>query len=311
MRNDHVNRRQLGAWLFAGLTAPIAQFAGGMSWQTAALLAVMCLSVCCLLSRSLLIPGKWLGLTEYGWLIYILMSAGGWIAGSWSDGNVYPAVPLMLLAMGAASSCRGSGIAARAGSVVFWLVALLYSIVLTAGVEQLDLTELNKFEEKLDPRLIVALLIPALAVFLTKDQGDLPFGAGAGPAVFAVLLSVLVTGSLSARVAVTAEMPLFEWVEGLNLAGAVQRFEALVSVALTMGWFALVSFLLCIAGQLADNIRSDSYCKGTWFAAAAAGIGIICRVPGDSMIIAAVSMVLWVLAPGIGIIRMKIKSLKK
>lgn len=303
MRSRDVQSRQLGAWLFAGLTAPLAQFAGGMAWLMVALVAGICLIACWLRGRTEVKLGKWLCLVEYIWLIYVLASMGRWITGSWSNGNIYPAVPLTLLALGAVSACRGSGMAARGGSAVFWLVALIYSGVVAAGVGRAELTELIEFDKKLDLRLVVVLLVPGLTAILPGDKSKLPLGALAGIGVFAVLLSILVTGSLSLSVALSVDTPLFEWVEGLSLAGTLQRFEALVSVSLTMGWFALVSFKLCVVGQLADNFKSGCYSKGTWVAAVAAGLAMLLQVPESPRVTTLGCVVLWVLVPAIVVIK--------
>lgn len=302
MQSRNVESRQLGAWLFAGLAAPIAQFAGGMCWQTVAVTAAVCLTVCWLLGQTVIKPGKWISLIEYGWIVYTLTAIGGWITDSWSGGGVYPVVPLILLALGAVSASLGTEKAARAGSTVFWLAALIYSVVAAAGVGRVEAPELGRYEPGLDLRLPVALLIPALAVFMPGEKRRLPLGAVAGIGAFAVAVSVMITGTLSLPVAMETEMPLHEWVEGLTLAGTLQRFEALVSVALTMGWFALMNFLLCAAGRQTENIRNGSNGKGVCFAAVAASLAMLCKVPVSCEIVAAGSMVLWVIVPVIVVV---------
>ena len=310
MRNDHVNRRQLGAWLFAGLSAPLAQFGGGMTWQMVALVAAICLTSCWFLSRTDVELGRWLCAVQYVWLIFVLASVGRWITGSWSGGNVYPVVPLVLLALAAVSTHRGSGNAARAGSVVFWLIGLIYSAVVAAGAGKVEPTELIGLDRKLDLRLVVILLVPALTACLPGNERKVPVSALTGIGVFAVLLSILITGALSVPVALREDAPLFEWVEGLSLAGTLQRFEALVSVALTMGWFALVSFLLCVAGQLADSIKRGSNRRGIWIAASAGSLTMLTRLSEATSVIGIGSAVMWVVVPGIMAIGGTRKKLK-
>ena len=311
MRSRNTESRQLGAWLFAGLSAPLAQFTGGMCWQTVAVVALTCLIGCWLLGRIACTPGKWMSLLEGAWLAVVLAVIGRWVSGSWPSGNVFPAVPLTLLALGAGSACRGTGPAARAGSTVFWQVALVYSGVVAAGVGQVEMGERAAFDTKLDLRLVVSLLIPALAVFLPGDWGKLPVRAVAGIWGFAVLLSVLVTGALSLQVAMDSDMPLYEWVKGLTLAGTLQRFEALVSVALTMGWFALASFVLCVAGQLADNVKGGSYGKGVWGVAVVAGLIMVSNVQINPALMVAGCVVLWGVVPAMMAVFCGNKKLKK
>ena len=76
MQSHDVNRRQLGAWLFAGLSGPVAQFAGGMAWQTVALTALACLTACWLMGHKTVKPGKWLCYIECAWLVYMLAAMG-------------------------------------------------------------------------------------------------------------------------------------------------------------------------------------------------------------------------------------------
>lgn len=187
----------------------------------------------------------------------------GWISDSWSSGDVYPSVPLILLLLAAASSCAGPERSARAGSSVFWLTALIFGAVIAAGVGQINVKGLTQVSPKTDLRLIVVLMIPALAALL-PNRGKTPIRYMAGVFVFAVLISVLVTGSLSLRVAENTAAPFRAWVEGLSLAGTVQRFEAVASVALTMGWFALLSFLLTAGGALMEAVADGGYRNGVW-----------------------------------------------
>lgn len=294
MQSHDVNRRQLGAWLFAGLSGPVAQFAGGMAWQTVALTALACLTACWLMGHKTVKPGKWLCYIECAWLVYMLAAMGRWMAGSWSDGNVYPAVPLILLALGAASAGRGKATAARAGSAVFWLVALFCSIALVAGVGQVELQELANINGKLDLRLVTVLLIPSLTVFLPGGKKKVPVGALMGIGGFTILLSVLVTGELSLPVAQSVQMPLYEWVEGLSLAGALQRFESLVSVAVTMAWFAAVSFVLTIAGELLDYMKKE---RAVWCTAALAGVIMLSKVGIKAEIMVFCTILLWIIIP--------------
>ena len=297
MRSRNVESRQLGAWLFAGMTAPLAQFAGGISWQMVALTEVGCLSICWLVGRNNLELGKWLSLVELAWISIVLGAAGRWMAGSWTDGNVYPAVPLILLALGAASSSRGNDAAARAGSAVFWLVALVYSIEVAAGAGRVEWKELAAADRSVDLQLVAILLIPAVTVFLPGGKRRLSVGAAVAVGAFAAVLSVLVTGTLSLPVARSVESPFYEWVEGMNLAGTMQRFEAVASVGLTMGWFALVSLLLCVAGTLAKRTKEGSYRKGVWSAAVFAGIIMVSKVRIIPEIMVIGSLLLWVIVP--------------
>lgn len=311
MRSPNISKRQLGAWLFAALSGPVAQFAGGVSWQTALMTAAVCLGVSFLAGNIYIRPGKWLSLIECLWLVYTLASLGQWIGGSWKSGNVYPAIPLILLALGAAAAGKGVEVAARAGSAVFWLLALIYSGMIAAGIGQVDLRELAVFDGEPDSRLVTVLLIPALTVFLAEDERKCPVGALAGIGAFAVLMSALITGTRSLLVAKESSMPLFDWAENLSLAGTLRRFESLVSVALTMGWFALLTMLLSVGGHLTECVKKGQYSAGVWTLAAASGIVMLIKVPILQEITTIGSVLMWIIVPCLESRRDKNKKFKK
>ena len=235
MRSRNVESKQLGAWLFSGMSAPLALFAGGMAWQTVALATAICLTVCYLVVQADVFPAKWLCATELTWLVVALAAFGHWISGSWPSGSVYPAVPLTLLLLGAISAGMGTEAAGRTGSVIFWLLALVYSVVVAAGLGNIEVKELAAYDSGLDLRLVSVLLLPCLAVWLKRNGRSMPLGSLAGIGLWSVLVSAMVTGGLSLQVAMNVEMPLYQWLEGLNVLGVLQRFESLVSAALTMG----------------------------------------------------------------------------
>lgn len=301
MRSRNVESQQLGAWLFTGMTAPLAQFAGKTGWQTVVLAVFACLAVSWLLGRTTRITGRWISILEILWLVIVLAVVGRWICGSWPSGNVFPAVPLTLLALGAFSASRGRETAARAGSTVFWLVALVFSIVAAAGLGEVGLESLGDIDSGFDPRLAVISLTPALTVFLPGEGSEVPLKVVAAVWGFAVLMTVLVTGALSLPVAVGLDMPLYEWVKGLRIAGTLQRFEALVSVALTMGWFALVSFVLHIGGELAENLKAGGKIGGVWSIAAASGLIMVSRTQMGAGTVLYGCVLLWIAVPGVAV----------
>lgn len=293
----NIKNRQLGAWLFAAVTAPLAQFAGRMPWQTVAWMAGVCLVSCHFVGRIGVVGHKWLSVVQLCWLVWATSEMCRWISGSWFSGDVYPAIPLILLGVGVASARKGAEQAARTGSVVFWLLALIYGVVVVAGTGGVELRELSVIGPGVDMRLIVVLLVPALSVYLPGGEKKVPAGAMIGIYGFAVVISILITGTLSLEVATNGEAPLREWIEGVQIAGTLQRFEAIASVALTMGWFAMLSYLLCVAGQLAEQTREGNYVKAVfWAAAAAAGIMLL-GVEAEASVLALGSVVLWVVAP--------------
>ena len=296
MRIRSCNDRQLNAWLLAGLTAPVAGLAGKMPWQNVALIGVVCVLACCLVGRFGTAPSRWMGDLEYLWMIYVL----SWLlrkpSESWISETAYPAVPLILLALAAVSASRGLSASARTGSCLFWLIALVFAGVIAAGAGEVETKELLKSGTEWDPVLPMILLIPALVIYGREGGGKvLPASLGIG--TFAVVISLLVVRTLSLEVGMISENPFREWVSGLSLVGTLQRFDALVSVALTMGWFTLLSFVLCVAGRMREGVNENSYGKGVLFAAVSGGTLMLLPIAYSSEIVLILCVILWFVAP--------------
>ena len=297
LRIRDIKKGQLAAWTFVGVSAPVAQFVGGMAWQTVLLIATLCLGTCWCISRLSLELPRWLGVVECIWIVFVLGGVASWATESWGSGNVYPWVPLILLALGCASALRGLENAARVGSILFWLVALVYVGVFIAGLSAADGVELSCKVGDVDEKLIVVLLIPAVAVIWKDWSGSVPIGALGGVLLFGVLLSVLITSALSLPIAVNAEMPLHKWVQGLSLAGTLRRFEAIVSMALNMGWFSLLAYLVSVAGKLAGAVKEGAYSKGCLGSTVGAGVIVLLLNGIEPRILVLGSVVMWVIAP--------------
>lgn len=303
-----IKKGQLAAWIFAGVSAPAAQIVGGMAWQTVLLIGVLCLGTCWCISQINIVLPRWLSIIEYIWLICVLGSIAAWTAESWSSGDVYPWVPLILLALGCVSALRSMENAARAGSVLFWLVLLVYAVVIAAGLGTAERIELSYQAGGVDERLIVTLLIPSLAVFCKKRGAGITAYGLAGVLGVAVLLSLLITSSLSLPVAVNTVMPLHKWVQGLSLAGTVQRFEAIVSMALNMGWFALLGYLVSVEGNIASMARDGVYSKGCVTSAVGAGILVAAKKGIEPVMLVLGCLILWVIVPMILVLIEKKKN---
>lgn len=267
-----------------------------MPWQNVALIGIVCVLACCLVGRFGTAPSRWMRDLEYLWMICVL----SWLlrkpSESWISETAYPAVPLILLALAALSAYRGLSISARTGSCLFWLIALVFAGVIAAGAGEVETKELLKSGTGWDPVLPIILLIPALVIYAREGSGKaLPAALRIG--TFAVVISSLVVGTLSLEVAMISENPFREWVSGLSLVGTLQRFDALVSVALTMGWFALLSFVLCVAGRMREGVNENSYGKGVLFAAVSGGALMWLPIAYSSEMLLILCVILWFAAP--------------
>lgn len=120
-----------------------------------------------------------------------------------------------------------------------------------------------------------------------------------GITLFAAVISVWCAGTLSRRRAMAIEIPFYEYSKSLNLLGVAERFEALASVALTLGMFCLLSLLLSAAENLMKN--------GAVYAGAGAAIAASC-MHFNTMLLSAITAIFWV---GLPLIKRMIKNRKK
>ena len=289
------------------MSAPLALIAGGVSWPVVALSGLVCLTVCWGLGKIAVRQNKWLCAAQFLWIAAVLGNIAGWITESWPVENAYPAVPLVLLALGAGAAAGGAEKAARAGSALFWLLAIAYSITLLAGIDEVDV-RLIKPAGMPDGRLILVFLIPALISLVPgRRQPTRWLVAVLG---FAVAVSVVITGCLSSAVAETVPVPFYEWVRGLSLLGSVQRFEAVISVAVMMGWFALISFLLSTARDMMACVKPVCAKGSVWLCAALAGAFMLFADSVEVWHLVLGSVIAWLLIPAAAAVTSKIKNQK-
>lgn len=300
----------MGAWLFTSMSGPLAQSVGSVPWPVVLLTGSVCLGAAWYVSRNSVAPGKLFCVTEYLWILCVLGAMVRWIGGSWPAGNVYPAVPMVLLALAAVSACRGEGPSAGAGSVLFWLVALVFAAVFIAGIREVDVSMLAPTEGTVSGNLAVVFLLPAASMFLPAMRRKLSPAWLVSSTVFGTVLAAMIAGSLSPTVAKSAGAPLYQWVRGLGRFGTLERFEAIVAVALTIGWFSVLSYIMCVAGSLAEEYKSGWYRSGVWICAILTGSGMCLDWCISAPVLAIGCAIMWIGLPLGGSLRVKINFKK-
>lgn len=285
MSKNKVNAATLGAWLFAAMTAPLSQIGTGMPWPfvlaVGAVCGILCWSIHCM-SNGDCFQAKWYCFVQLLFLAIVTGAAASWTADCWPTGNAFPVVPLVLLAVASASAWDGAARASRTGGVVFWFVALLYAIILAAGVKNQRVEWLRPEWDFGGSVLVFVFLIPTAATFLPGEKGR-----GYGIALFAILTfglaaTLLTAGTISPAVVKEMTFPFYEYSKSLSLFGVAERFEAFVSVALTMGYFSLLSLFLSGAYHLAEALGKGAGRYGIVFCAGAAAM-IMVLLSGNVM----------------------------
>lgn len=215
---------------------------------------------------------------------------------SWPQG-AHPVVGLMLLALAAWSAFKGTSACARVGTVLFWFVLVLYLILLGAGVKDVKLSWLRPGLGEVNGVGCVLLLTPAAAsIHLYKRKENIkPRLLLIG--IFCTVAAAVTSGVLSPHMASKIQNPFYEMTRSLNLLGQARRFEAVLSAAMTVGWFCLQSVFLSLCANLADNLRPGLGRWGILGAIPVAAIVLLCdlHIPGAVLLV--LCTVFWVFVP--------------
>lgn len=265
MFRNEVPRYQLAAWLFVAISAPIIQLVGRNGWLAAAATGTVCLGLCWLVTampERQITQQKWFCILQLPVIVLVAAEFAMWSVDCWPTGTDFPVVPLTLLTLAVFSALHGATVASRVPSVLFWFLAILYGIVLVAGSKNIRVQWLTPTWELPEYGLLLTLLLPSVAVLLPREKGK-PMQL-----VFPVILLFLTAstfwtvGTISSGVAAEVSWPFYESSKSLNLLGVAERFESLVSVAMTLGYFSLYSLLLSAAGSAGECIKTG-WGKGT------------------------------------------------
>lgn len=275
MFHEKVPQYQLAAWLFVAISAPLIQLVGKHGWLTSLVAGAVLLGLCWLvtaLPASKIVQKKWFCLLQLIVVVLVTAELSKWSVDSWPTGTDFPVVPLTLLALAVFSALHGASVASRVPSVLFWFLAILYGIVLAAGSKNIKAQWLDPSWELPEASLLLTLLLPAAAVLLPREKGRaMQF---AFPVIFLFLTAAALwtVGTISPNVAGEVAWPFYESSKSLSLLGVAERFESLVSVAMTLGYFSLYSLLLSAAGSMGENLKPG------WGKGAVIGCGLAAAV---------------------------------
>lgn len=284
-----MQNKQHRYWLLAALSAPLAHFSGS-GWLTAALAA------CAVLPLSL-VPKDWsdLGKTQASIQILWLGAVAGTLLSQssayWPSDNHW-AVPLTILALTAWTDAAS---APRIGAVIGFCVALLVIPIAISAATHIEPQWLDPTIGKWPWGLTLVLLLP-----------NLPTGEGSGKSILyggtlAVLLSALVQGTISLKVAGMVDGPFYEAARTLGY------LEPVIASAVTLGWYAMSAYILQSARFLAeksdiDGVRACVLTIGT------ATIFVMAKRQLNTPFWTILSAFLWVMIPFLTKIKKVVKT---
>lgn len=307
MFHKKVPAYQLAAWLFMALSAPVAQIAGRDGWLPVLVCGAVGLGLSFCISRIELKPEtvRWMLFPAFAVVCVVLGELSYWSMEIWPTNDRLHLVPLALLLLAVLASMHGGAVAAKACSVLFWFVAILYGIILIAGGSNIVLERLEPVWNMPSAFTVIVMLVPAVILFLPRQEGKMIGFWGIG--IFALLLSIWTVGALSGSAVQKESWPFYVAAKSVSVFTVAQRLEAFVSAASTLGYFGVYCLLLSAAGHMAE------YCCKGWGrvgVGAAAGISalyMLTQVRLNLWIVAIFLIVIWGLFPMI----LSLKKIRK
>lgn len=274
-----MHQKQHTLWLLAAMAAPLAHFSGA-GWLNT-LIAALAVFPLSLWKKDWETMPKAVAVLQ---MIWVGIVAGHLLAPSaayWPSDNDL-AVPLTLLALAALTD---SPSAPRIGAVLALCMGLLAVPAAASGAARIKPEWLLPALGEWPWELTLVLLLP-----------NLPAGKGirrqgtAYAGVLAVILSLLVQGTISTYVAASVPDPFYQTARTLG------HMEPIIAAGITLGWYALASFLLESAATTARNGGIEGRKARVLPAGTAAGT-ILFRVQLSAPFLALLSLLLWVLCP--------------
>lgn len=287
-------------WLLAAMAAPLTQAASNCSWSAALCVGALCLAICWGLDRFHIgvVQSKLLGAVQWLWMLLVIGEFLHWVMLCWPNHGNYQGAPLILLALAAASAAKGKESCARSGSILLWIVAFLLGAILVSAVPQIEWNNLGPQWKMQTAYLVVVMLIPAMGIGMGKTKKK-------SLLLCAVLVSVVTSGVMSMNLIEQMRAPYYEMSESISFLGIGRRFEALTAVGMTLGYYALLSYLLRIMAKAWEMGKSQH--RSVWISAVFCALVFISGMRLNSRLLALGTIAIWVVFP---ILEKIIKKLK-
>lgn len=291
MNQETITHKRLWAWLSVAMSAPLAHFSGG-SWVTLLILGILCWGIIGLLPEcgEGVKNNRAVCAVEFIWFAVLLSQLLPLSASYWIGRKNEIVVPGVLLALGAYGCTKR---ASRTAGVLFWVLIVMYLPVAVAGAKDVRVQWLMPENLQISFWVIPVLLLPCGAGVLGVRKKDTNWYPGI--VVFAAIVWALTAGVLSPAVAALLSNPFRELSRSLTI-GAASRFESVLSVAVTLGWFGLFSLLIrCCSVML--SVFGIRQTLAPWLSAAAAFALYLLGVEISGLFGAIAAVIVWVLLP--------------
>ena len=306
-----IGERQRWAWLAAGLSAAAASDVCGYNWLWV-LIGGLAASVYYIIMDQKLDDrglawamgaafgwgGKILAVLTLLWTVLVMGWAANLADTAFPMVDGFPGLGWVLLGLAAWGAWKGPGACARCGGVLCLFLIVLYGIITVFATPDVTWSYLKPtahWEHGIWTAGVFLLPAGVWYVPCTRNRKGPTWQMALLLPLFAAALAAVTGGVLSPELAVLRVAPLYDLAQSVSLFGVVERIEPLLSAALTMGVFALLSSLACAAQALADRVWPWQWNGAAACALAGAAMLLTKGFPVELVAIGA--WVFWLLIP--------------
>lgn len=211
--------KQYSALQFTVLSVPAILLLPQVGWVWS------CVSVALVLLLVRFVPLK-MGSFMLPWNFVAIGASADLLCSAFPNGNILIGLLLLLLAAYAAS--KGQAVVFRVAAIVFLLHMILYGLLLGFSL----------------PKAEISFGIPKTSIALLSVLAAVPCAMlGKGKLGWKTIILIVGFVTLTALV---GKGDFYTAMKSVSVLGAMERLEPLVSVAVTMGGFCLLSMLCCV-----------------------------------------------------------------
>lgn len=290
MSNEKMEAGAGRGWLLAAMAAPLAH-ASGAGWLVAGVLAMLILP----LSRRIGIGWQRMGKPMlFAQLVWMSVMLGILLQ---SVGNYWPAprayvVALTLLVLAALPISRERS--ARIGAVLLWAVALLFVPIGLCALGEIRMDLLMPRWDGWAWVMLPGLLLPGLYGLAQEDNKGIKKKTLLVAGIFATAMGILTQGMVGERISQMEPAPLHVAAQTMRL-GGLSRFEVIVSMAMTLSYYAMASYMMECAKAAGAQLGITG--NGlAWCVAAVSGASLVWLKDG-AQIWAAGCVIAWCILP--------------
>ncbi len=250
-------------WATCGASSLLLMGAGAEPWPVVLLAGVVCTAITFLLWRMKKTEeSRLFWILQWCWAEFMMGMILKQTGECWNlngNGKAWIPVVLMILAYSAAGRKQPGNV----GALLWRITALLYVPILAVGLWGIHPQRIGFHVEvkRINPYLMTGFLLPWAGGILHRTEEGKSSRYLLMLMALATTASVITAGTLSLKAAENYKNGFYEAVRGMRIAGVTERFESLLSVGMTIGWFCALSLLAAIVWQAREKLKLHDKAK--------------------------------------------------